>query len=77
MKQTFSRDMHPEHSESREHSQNSRKKQAGQDAGNIKVRLSANDNKHSAVSSNFLEDSQNSLSSGEHETKEGEANVCI
>ena len=77
MKQTFSRDRHPEHSKSREHSQNSRKKQAGQDAGNIEVRLSAKDNKRSAVSSDFLEDSQNSLSSGEHETKEGEANVSF
>ena len=35
--------------------------------------VSAEDNKHSAVSSNFLEDSQNSLSSGEREVNKGEA----
>ena len=77
VKRTFSRDTHPEHSESREHSQNSQKKQAGEDTGNIKVTLSAKDNKRSAVSSDFLEDSQNSLSSGECEAKEGEAKVSF
>ena len=69
--------MHPEHSESREHSQNSRKKQAGEDTGNLKVTISAEDNEHSAVSSDFLEDSQNSLSSGEREVKKGEAKVSF
>ena len=77
MKGTFRRDMQPEHSESREHSQNSRKKQAREDTGNIKVTVSAKDTKHSAVSSDFLEDSQNSLSSSEREAKEGEANVSF
>ena len=77
VKRTFNRDMHPEHSESREHSQNSQKKQAGEDTGNVKVTVSAKDNKHSAVSSDFLEDSQNSLSSGECEVKKGEANVSF
>ena len=62
-------------SEYREHSQNSRKKQAGADIGNIKVTVSAKDNKCSAVSSDFLEHSQNSLSSGEPELDKGEANV--
>ena len=76
MKRTFSRDTHPEHSESREHSQNSQKKQAGEDTGNIKVTVSAEDNKRSAVSSDFLEDSQNSLSSGEHEVKKKERQTC-
>ena len=75
VKQTFSRDMQPEHSESREHSQNSRKKHAGKDTGNIKVTVSTKDNKRPAVSSNFLEDSQNSLSSGEPELDKGKANV--
>ena len=77
VKRTFSRDTHSEHSKSREHSQNSQKKQAGQDTGNIKVTISAEDNKRSAVSSDFLEDSQNSLSNGEHEAKEGEANMSF
>ena len=36
VKRTFSRDTHPEHSESREHSQNSWKKHAGKDTGNVK-----------------------------------------
>ena len=77
MHQTFSRDTQPEHSKSLEHSENSRKKQAGEDTGNIKVTVSAEDTKRSAVSSNFLEDSQNSLSSSEREAKEGEANVSF
>ena len=77
MKLTFSRDTHPEHSESREHSQNSRKKQAGEDTGNVKVTVSAEGKKRSVVSSDFLEDSQNSLSGGECEAKEGEANVSF
>ena len=74
--QTFSKDTHLEHSESREHSQNSRKKQVGAEIGNVKVTVSAEDNKCSAVSRDFLEDSQNSLSSGEHEVNKGEANVA-
>ena len=39
--------------------------------------VSAKDNKRSAVSSDFLEDSQNSQSSGECEVKKGEANVSF
>ena len=74
---TFSRDTQPEHSESREHSQNSQKKQAGEDTGNIKVTVSAEDTKRSAESSDFLEDSQNSLSSSERKAKKGEANVSF
>ena len=77
VKRTFSRDTQPEYSESREHSQNSWEKHAGEDTGKIKVTVSAEDNKRSAVSSDFLEDSQNSLSSGEREVKEGEANVSF
>ena len=67
--------MQPEHSESREHSQNSQKKEAGEDTGNMNVTVSAKGTKRSAVSSDFLEDSQNSLSSSEREVKEGEADV--
>ena len=75
VKQTFSRDTHLQHSENREHSQNSQKKEAREDTQNIKVTVSAEGTKHSAVSSDFLEDSQNSLSSSEREAKEGEANM--
>ena len=39
--------------------------------------VSAEDNKCSAVSSNFLEDSQNLLSSGECEVDKGETNVSF
>ena len=39
--------------------------------------VSAQDNKHSAVSSDFPEDSQNSLSSDECEVKKGEANMSF
>ena len=75
VKQTFSRDTHLQHSESREHSQNSRIKQVGAEIGNVKVTVSAEDDKGSAVSSDFPKDSQNLLPSSEHETKEGEANM--
>ena len=50
-------------------------KQARVDIGNIKVTVSAEDNKCPAVSSDFLEHSQNSLSSGEPEPDKEEANV--
>ena len=71
------KDTHLGNSESREHSQNLRKKQAGADMGNVKVTVSAEDNKCSAVSSNFLEHSQNLLSSGEPEVHKREANVSF
>ena len=74
---TLSKGTHLEHSESQEHSRNLQKKQAGADIGNVKVTVSAEDNKCSAVSSDFLEDSQNSLSSGEHEVDKGETNVSL
>ena len=47
------------------------------DLGNIKVTVSAEDNKCSAVSSNFLEDSQNLLSRGEREVNKGEVNMSF
>ena len=75
--QTFDKDAHTGNSKNREHSQNSREKQAGADIGNIKVTVSAEDNKCSAVSSDFREHSQNSLSSGEPELDKGEANVSF
>ena len=51
--QMLGRDAHPGNSESQEHSQNSRKKQAKEDIGNVKVTVSAEDNKCPAVSSDF------------------------
>ena len=77
VQQTISRETHLQHSKSREHSQNLRIKQVGAKIGNIKVTVSAEDDKSSAVSSDFLKDSQNSLSSGEREVKKGEANVSF
>ena len=77
VKRTFSRDTHLQHSKSLEHSQNSQIKQVGVEIGNVKVTVSAEDDKSSAVSSNFLEDSQNPLSIGECEMDKGEANVSF
>ena len=73
VKRTFSRDMHLQHSECREHSQNSRIKQAV----GVAVTVSAEDTKCSAASSDFPEDSQNSLPRSERETDNGEANVSF
>ena len=65
--------MNLQHSECREHSPNSRIKQAI----GVAVTVSAEDNKRSAISSDFPEDSQNSLPSTESETDNGEANVSF
>ena len=73
VKQTFSRETQPEHSKSREQSQNSRIKQVGV----VEVTVSVEDTKRSAANSSFPEDSQNSLSSGEREMDKGEANVSF
>ena len=75
MHQTLDKDAHLGNRESREHSQNSLKKQVEVDTGDVEVTVSAEDNKCSAVSSNFLKHSQNSLSSGEPELDKGEANM--
>ena len=69
--------MHPGDNENGEHSQNSRKKQAGANLGNIKLTVSAGDNQCSAGSSDFLEHSQNSLRNGEMEVDNGEVNVSF
>ena len=73
VKDTLIREMQFQHSECREHSQNSRIKQAV----GVAVTVSAEDTKCSAASSDFPEDSQNSLPRGEHETDNGEANVSF
>ena len=65
--------MHLQHSESQEHSQNSQIKQVR----TVEVTVSAEDTKRSAASSDFPEDSQNSLPSGEREMDNGEANVSF
>ena len=65
--------MHLQHSECPELSQNSRIKQAV----GVAVTVSAEDTKCSAVSSDFPEDSQNSLPRSERETDSEEANVSF
>ena len=73
VKQTFSRDTHLQHSESQEHSQNSQIKQVT----TVEVTVGAEVTKRLAASSNFPEDSQNSLPSGEREMDNREANVSF
>ena len=73
VKQTFSRDTHLQHSESREHSQNSRIKQPGM----VEVTVSAEDTKCTAASSDFAKHSQNSLWKGEPKVDPGEAKVTF
>ena len=73
VKRTLSRDMQPEYSESQEHSQNSRVKEVGE----VEVTVSAEITKRSVASSDFSEDSQNSLPSGECEMDKGKANVSF
>ena len=73
VKQTVSRDMHLQHFECREHSQNSRIKQAV----GVPVTVSAEDTKCSAVGSDFPEHSQNSLSRSECETNNEEPNMSL
>ena len=68
MKQTVSRDTHLQHSECQEHSKNSRGKEVG-------VTVSAKDTKCPAASSDFPEDSPNSLPSDERKMDNGEAKV--
>ena len=75
VQQTLSRCTHLEHSESREHSQNSRKKQTEEDIGDVNVTVSNGDRQNSPRISDFPEHSQNSLSSGEHVCDKGKANV--
>ena len=72
-KRTFSRDMHLQHSECPEHSQNPWIKQAVR----VAVTVMAKDTKHSAASSDFPEDSQNSLPSSEREMDNEEANMSF
>ena len=73
VKWTLSRDTHLQHSECREHSQNSRIKQPGL------VEATANDEdaEPTAANSNFSKHSQNSLSKGEQKVDPGEAKVTF
>ena len=70
---TESRDTHLQHSESREHSQNSRIKQVGIE----EVTVSAEDTKRTAANSDFSKHSQNSLSKCEPKVDPGEAKVTF
>ena len=73
VKRTFSRDTHLQHSECREHSQNSRIKQPGM----VKATASGKDAEPTAASSDFSKHSQNSLSKGEPKVDPGEAKVAF
>ena len=65
--------MQPKHRESLEHSQNSRIKQVE----TVEVTVGTEVTKHSAASSDFPEDSQNSLASVERKMDNGEANASF
>ena len=71
--QTLERCVHPEDNESREHSQNSRIKHAGI----VEVTVGDQVTECPAASSNFPEDSQNSLPSDERKMDNGEAKVSV
>ena len=73
VKRTYSRDMHLQHSDFPEHSQNSQIKQVRTVEGTV----NAKDTKRTAASSNFPEDSPNLLPSDENEMDNGEANVSF
>ena len=73
VKRTFIRDMDLQHSDCREHSQNSRIKQA---AG-VEVTVSAEEAKCPAANSDFPKDSQNSLSKDEPKEDQGEVKVTF
>ena len=75
VKQTISRDTQPEHSKSREHSQNSREEQAVKKIGYVNVTVSVRENQCSVGDSDFPKHSQNSLSKGEHEMDKGGKHV--
>ena len=73
VKRTLIREMHLQHSECREHSQNSRITQAT----GVKLTVSAEDAKTTAVSSDFSKHSQNSLSKGEPNADPGEVEATF
>ena len=74
---TLEKGVHPEDTENREHSRNSRKKQTGVDIGNVNVTVSIRDNQCSVGVSDFIEHSQNSPSNGEPKMDKGEANMSF
>ena len=73
VKRTLSRDTHPQHSECREHSQNSQIKQPGL----VEATASVEDAEPTAASSNFSKHSQNSLLKSEPKVNPGEAKVTF
>ena len=75
VQRTLDRCVHPVDSENREHSQNSRGKQAVVDKGNVNMTVSVRNNQCSAGDSDFLEHSQNSLLNGEPKVDTGEVNM--
>ena len=75
--QTLDRGVYPEDSENREHSQNSREKQAVDEMEHVNVTMSVRKNQFSVGDSDFSKHSQNSLSKGEAKVDPGEANVSF
>ena len=73
VKQVLDPELHSNASEYREHSQNSRIKHVGM----VEVTVGAEITERPAASSDFPEDSQNSLPSGECEMDNGEPNVSF
>ena len=73
VKRMFSRDMHLQHSECREHSQNSRIKQPGI----VEGPASDEDAERTLASSDFSKHSQNSLSKGEPNVDPGQAKATF
>ena len=73
VKRTFSRDLHLQHSECREHSPNSRI----QESVGVAVTVSAEDAKTTAASSDFSKHSQNSLSKGKPNADPGEVKATF
>ena len=73
VKRTISRDMHLQHSECREHSQNLQLKQPGL----VEATASDEDSEPTAASSDFSKHPQNSLLKGEPKVDPGEAKVTF
>ena len=75
--QTLERRVHPGNSKNREHSQNSREKQAVEEMEHVKATMSVRESQCSAGDSDFSKHSQNSLSKDEQKVDPGEANVSF
>ena len=75
--QMLERRVHSGNSENREHSQNSREKQAVEEMEQVKVTRNVRESQCSAGDSDFSKHSQNSLSKGEPKVDPGEVKVSF